>query len=134
MSLQASALFPNVNEFIQDFTPGSTLSFTVNLSGAPTGLTPTSFSFTIDDDSGFPIPTTDPLTGEQLVTFSLNGAAPLITVTPFAGANDPEFGDYSGVPLAQVTLIATPEPSSWAMLVVGCSALLFTLRLRRKQA
>ena len=51
-----------LNEFTQDFTPGSLLEYDVNLTtNVDTGFTPDAFSFALFQN-GVEIPTTDPAT------------------------------------------------------------------------
>jgi hypothetical protein len=72
---------------IQTFTPGTHLSFTVDLTTNPnSGATPDTFAFSILDSSLFPIPTQDPTTADSLVTIFIDSTKP----TVFAFATDPK--------------------------------------------
>ena len=71
------------NEFYQEFTPGSSLSFTVDISSSDTGTTPDSFAFTILDSDFYPIPT---LADDQgsLVTVDIRATTTANDVSTFA--------------------------------------------------
>ncbi len=104
------------NEFFQSFTPGSTLSFEVALSGNPTTTTPDNFAVAILDNTGGQIVTTDPNDGLSLATFEI-GSFGAITTHAYSGIDntDPnnlvDLGDYSGV---TVSIVPVPEPSTIA--------------------
>lgn len=105
------------NDFIEGFTPGSTLSFRVNLSTNFAGGTPDQFSFAILDSNGFEIPTSDPLFTNTLIRIDLDSANPTVqSFVPdpqsFPGATAPviAFGQPNGnpVPLPPALLLALP--------------------------
>ena len=65
------------SEFSQFFTPGTLLSFQVDLTNNPqTGGTPDEFSFELIDKSGGEISSTDPSGGNSLVIIDLIGSTP----------------------------------------------------------
>ncbi|MDB5290526.1 MAG: sorting protein [Phycisphaerales bacterium] len=95
------------NDFSQGFTPGSVLTFKVDLTtNVDGGLTPDQFSFAILDSSGGSIPTTD-LAG-SLVTVNLDSTAAIQT---FSGT-----GFYSDVTvtITPVVSAAAPLPTTFA--------------------
>jgi hypothetical protein len=105
------------NDFYQQFTPGSSLSFIVQLSDNVTGQTPDLLGIGIDDNSTYQIPTTDPNGNINLADFTIRPN--VIDVSTYTGAVDPYSGfDYSGV---TVTVTAVPEASNT---VAGVFALL----------
>ncbi|BDI29708.1 hypothetical protein CCAX7_17590 [Capsulimonas corticalis] len=119
-----------VNEFTQDFTPGSEFDFTVDLSRTKIGSPdPDSFTFAILDSAGAPLPSNDPYTGFVITTIDL-------TKTDY---NNDDFARYSltASPAAfpdvnETTPPPVPELSPNLALAVlgGCLAL--TMRLRRR--
>jgi hypothetical protein len=108
------------NEIAQQFNPGSTLNFFVNLSQNGTGLTPDAFLFGIDDGSTYQIPTTSPdgitLASLQINPYLSNPAVTQATFSPF----DPQ---YDGM---TVTVTPVPETSTMAagLFVLGFGAAL----------
>jgi MYXO-CTERM domain-containing protein len=88
------------NEFFQDFTPGSTLQFDVQIDSSwQSGGTPDEFSFAILDNNLFNLPTnalatdtfanveTDGTNFTVLTASSLDGTVPAPTVTPVPEAS-----------------------------------------------
>jgi hypothetical protein len=112
-------------DFNQGFTPGSTLSFKVDLSTNP-GSTPDSFSFYILEsyslNNGTPILTTDAL-ASSLVSVDLSSSTP--AAQAYAGVN--------GVPpLPSVTpLTSVPEPASLTLFAIGLVGLAAGRRRQR---
>ena len=107
------------NEFFQGFAPGSTLDFDVSLTTNVNTPTADAFSFAILDKDLFNIPTTGP--GDPLLLVNIDNALTgLSGVQTYSGT-----GAYSGV-----TVTATPEPGTAAILVLGAGMLL-GLRRRR---
>jgi hypothetical protein len=102
------------NEIAQQFTPGTTLSFLVNLSQNGTASTPDEFVFGIDDGSTFPISTTSP-DGGSLALFQINHAFsnPVDSEVTYS-ASDAQYSSLT------VSVVAVPEPST---AVAGCFAL-----------
>lgn len=123
----ASTVF--FSDFNQQFTPGGTLTFTVDstLAAAPAGGFPDSFSMVIfygyDPAHGYDplsgaggtlIPTTDPTGADTLVTVDVNGPGDT-TAVGYPSAN----GD---VPVVVATA-AVPEPPGGALMLLGLMAL-----------
>jgi hypothetical protein len=130
------------NLFSQNFTPGSTLSFDVTLSDHAAGQTPDGFIIAIDElntnGAGFEIPTTQGggNDGVALAEFDLRSTG--IQVSTFAGANNSDpigdgsgtgGGDFSGV---TINVVATPEPSAWALGLGACFVFVGLRRAMRK--
>src|SRR5207248_887858 len=93
------------NEFAQYFTPGSALTFQLNLTNNSQTTTPDEFTFQLIDKTLGELATADPSGSNSLVVIDLTGA----TLEPHIYAAN---GDgVSATPqLSQST--ATPEPSS----------------------
>ena len=123
ISLNDSSSF--FSDFNQQFTPGSTLSFTVDttLVAPPPGGSPDNLSIVIfsayDPVNGYnplagtggtPIPTTDPSGNNTFLNIDFNGPGST-TATGYPGAN----GD---IPIT-VTPQSVPEPTSALMLFFG---------------
>ncbi|MEO5711893.1 MAG: NF038129 family PEP-CTERM protein [Luteolibacter sp.] len=106
-----------LNEFFQEFTPGSTLSFTLNLSTNVASPTPDGFTFAILDKDLFNI-TTDGL-GDSLFHVDITGAT--------YGTQTVQTGSGTGA-FAGVTTTAVPEPS--AALLGGLGVLVLLKRRR----
>jgi hypothetical protein len=123
------------NDFYQQFTPGTSLSFIVQLSDNLTGQTPDLLGIGIDDNSTYQIPTTDPNGNINLADFTIRPNA--IDVSTFTGAVDPYSGfDYSGV---SATVTVVPEASNavagvFALLSVGLPLLGRKFKTTSRQA
>jgi hypothetical protein len=115
-----------LNEFTQQFIPGTTLSFDVLLTlNVDSGPTPDAFSFAILDSLLAPIPTTG--LGDALLLVNIDSASPPIQTFP---------GDPTRPPMIAIskptTSVAMPETGStlMLMLVAGMSAgALYFIRL-----
>ena len=126
------------NDFNQTFNPGTALSFDVNLSDNPTGVTPDGLAIAILDNTGGQIVTTDPDEGLSLATFEI-GSFGRITTATYAGIDntDPSnlvnLGDYTGV---TVSVTSVPEPSALAPLacLLAPGLLVINSRLKRRTA
>lgn len=125
------------SDFNQQFTPGGTLTFTVDstLVAPPSGSTPDNFSMVIfagydpvngyDPASGMggaPIPTNDPSGNDTFLNLNVSGPG-LTTIDSFPSTS----GD---VPIT-VTPASVPEPSSGVIMllgVIGLSGAIHSLR------
>lgn len=105
------------NQFIQEFTPGTSLSFTGLLTtNLDVGGTPDQFSFAILDSLGFEIPTLG--TVNTFVTIDINSAAPPILTFPSDPTTPPAAGGPPiDIAMPQAQLV--PEPTSFSLLAVG---------------
>jgi hypothetical protein len=123
-------------DFVQDFTPGSQLQFTVNLTTnpQPPGFGQDSFTFGVlylDPGSGnfFNIITNDPNLNDAFAEIDLNASGP-----PNARgfkSTDPLFPN---VPTATVLAVNVPEPSTLALFLVGASVAALAHRWPRRRA
>ena len=116
---------------IQTFTPGTALSFLVDLTTNPNnpilGAAPDTFAFDILDGNLFPIPTQDPSGADTLVTVDINSPNP--TVDSYA--TDPNRGTNKGnvsitMGPATITIEEVPEPGTLTLLgtVLVCAGVL----------
>jgi hypothetical protein len=108
------------NDFNQGFTPGSTLSFQVDLTTQLGTPTPDSFAFYIlqnySANGGTPIPTTDTF-ASSLVSVDITSSNPS-TIQAFAGIN--------GIPPTPTITPLTspvPEPSSLTLFALCLATL-----------
>jgi hypothetical protein len=101
-------------ELFQTFTPGTTLGFDVSLSTFLEGGTPDAFVFAILDKNLANIPTTG--LGDSLLLVNVNSANP--AKQTFAGTGA----------FANVTVAATPEPTSSLLLLAALPLLVFAVR------
>ena len=79
----SSAILLNTSEFfngsVEFFTPGSSLSFQVDLNtNVDFGGVPDAFAFSILDSSGLSIPTQDASTADTLLTVNIDSGSPAI--------------------------------------------------------
>ena len=99
--------------FAEFFTPGATLTFSLNVTsnsdgnGVPDGL----FLY-LTDPSGNPLPTADPTGSDSLFAIDLSGSGTSVS------NYDPQFLTISGPPSGSV-----PEPGALALLAAGLSLL-----------
>lgn len=118
VSLNTSAAF---NALVEMFTPGSSLSFLLDLTtNVDTGGTPDAFAFSILDSSGSSIPTLDPTTADTLLTINIDSASPTI----LTNATDPSRNTLGGAgppitmnaPTVASPTSPVPEPGTLSFL------------------
>lgn len=115
ISLTDSSFF---SDLVSAFTPGSTLSFAVNMTtNVDGGGTPDQFSFSILNGSGFDINTQDPTGANSLLTLNIDSASP--TIQTFASA-------FTPAPSAGVV----PEPATLLLVGTGLAGVAFRCRRR----
>ena len=127
LSDNASSQF---NGFYQQFTPGSTLTFNVNLSANGTGQTPDDLIFSIDDYTTYQIYTTAP-DQVSLAYFQINPYLhnPAISVNTYIFAPGDTGDNISGV-----TVSVVPEPAAYGVFAAaGLLVVCLGTQLRRKQ-
>jgi hypothetical protein len=109
------------NALVETFTPGSSLSFLLDLTtNVDTGGTPDAFAFSILDSSGSSIPTLDPTTADTLLTINIDSARPTILTY----ATDPSRNTLGGAgpsitmnaPTAVPPTSPVPEPGALSLL------------------
>jgi hypothetical protein len=100
---------------IEPFTPGTSLSFLVDLT-TNASLIPDTFEFEILDGSSSPIPTLDPSGAETLLTAFINSTDPAIATY----ASDPTTGTNAGnVFITMDAPMATPVPEPGTLTLLG---------------
>jgi len=115
------------NEFFQEFIPGSRLSFALDFTRNFAGGTPDSIAFfIIDNITGLPIPTLDPLGTDAFLTLDLNPVSSLIGTF----ASDPS---RTSLIIAAPAVSAVPEPSTMTLFATGCIGLFLAMRRTRLQ-
>jgi hypothetical protein len=118
-NISSSVVFNNSSAFqelFQTFTPGTSLGFDVNLSTFLDGATPDAFVFAILDKNLANIPTTG--LGDALLLVNINSANPPKQTFSGTGA------------FANVTVAATPEIGSCALLLVALPVVGFAVKKR----
>lgn len=115
-----------LNSFIQGFTPGSYLRFSLSLSGAAdAGGVPDQFSFAILDSSGFEIPYLSAFNAALVINLTDSGH---VIQTAGTDSGIPPFG--GGEPIAMGAPVITgevPEPGT-ALICLGGLVVLFSIR------
>jgi hypothetical protein len=121
------------NQFIQGFTPGSSLSFRLNLStNVDTGGTPDQFTFAILDRTGTELPTLAPSFFDVFIQVDIDSANPLVH-TYGTDTNRIPAGGGSAINIAAptATAVATPEPTMMMLTLLGLSGI-FLFRRRSR--
>ena len=105
------------NDFNQGFTPGSTLSFQVDLTTSVGTTAPDEFSFALFEDYGTAnqqeIPTTDPSGANTLATATINNPSQP-AITPYGG---------NGNSLTSPDVSPVPEPRTLVLFAIGLALL-----------
>jgi hypothetical protein len=109
------------NEYQQDITLGSTLSFRIDLTSVTTGSPfPDSFSFFILDAFLLPLFTTsDPTGSDSLFVIDIDGSA-TGAISTFVATDSPPSATWLVMPV-----IPVPEPTTLSLFAIGlgCAAL-----------
>lgn len=115
---------PNI--LAEQFTPGSTLQFSLTFTTNYSGGTPHQFVWSILDDTFTPIPTASNDSLSPVLTFLVDSANPTISTY---GAF---FGDQFPAPIVTIQGqgTTTPEPGTWLLTGLGLAGL-FTRRAIR---
>lgn len=121
----------------QGFTPGSSLSFQVDLTtNVDSGGTPDLFSFSLLDNSGFSLPTLDPTGADTLLTVNVDSSNPAILTYGSDAARSTSGGvtvslaaPVLGTPGSQTV----PEPDSLLWIGGGLAGLVFVPRRKTRR-
>lgn len=117
------------NEILQGFTPGTAFSFHVDTTSSFAGGTPDSLAlFVVDNGTGLPVPTLDPLGADAFVTFDLRMPSPLVHAF---GTDLARTSLAIAAPLVSTGSQPVAEPSSLGFVGCGMIALLGYRRLNR---
>jgi hypothetical protein len=117
-----------LNEFTQGFTPGSRLSFTLDLTTNVDGLTPDEFSLAILDNTGAELPTLSfgSLGIDVFTLIDIDSAHPAVQTYASDATRSPA-GGGSGIALAEPTATPVssnvPLPGTLALMVTGLGVL-----------
>jgi hypothetical protein len=123
-----------LNYFIQPFTPGTTLGFTIAMTdNVDAGGIPDGFAFSISDNTGQNIPTQAGPFADMFISIAFDSSNPTVTVFASDTTRSPAGGGGPidlGAPIVQ----AVPEPSGIGFLAVGLSVVFVLQRVfQRKQ-
>ena len=120
-----------LNEYYENFTPGSLLSFTIDTTNvADPGGTPDLFTLAILDNMGDELPTTGP--ASEFLDISLAGGANPVVAT-FGSAPGSAYAlSAPTVELQTGGPSPVPEPSSYSVLLTGLMGLGFVARRARR--
>lgn len=120
------------NQLIQGFTPGSALSFQVDLTtNLDVGGVPDEFSFSILDNTGTEIPTLDSAGFDRILFADISSATPaLLGFASDTSRNAAASGQPIGLS-APVITSPVPEPSARWLIACGLGMLTLLARSRR---
>jgi hypothetical protein len=132
-SLVTSSAF---NALVETFTPGSSLSFLLDLTtNVDTGGTPDAFAFSILDNSGSSIPTLDPTGADTLLTINIDSPSPTILTYATDPSRDTLGGAGPSLTMSAPTVApptsSVPEPGMLPLL--GTCVLSAGVLLRRRR-
>jgi hypothetical protein len=122
------------NALVEGFTPGSTLSFLVDLTtNVDSGGTPDTFAFSLLDSSGFSIPTLDSSGADSLLTVTLDSAKPAILAYGSDVSRLTNGGSGVALSLAAPTIgspggPSVPEPGTLLLVTIGFAGLILAQR------
>jgi hypothetical protein len=117
VSLNTSSAF---NALVETFTPGSSLSFLVDLTtNVDAGGTPDAFAFSILDGSGGSIPTLDPSGADTLLTINVDSANPAILTYATDPSRNTLGGTGPSITMDAPTANSVPEPGTLGLLAAG---------------
>lgn len=116
------------NEFLQGFTPGSSLSFRLSLTNNANAPTPDLFSFSILDGNLFNLRTFSPGDSDALVVINLTGQS--LIANAYAGSGIPDQTGATTIALAAPSVTPVPEPSTYGL--IGAALLGSLVWIRRR--
>lgn len=115
------------NDFYQSFTPGSQLTFNVDVATTSYDTPiPANFSFSILDGTQNPIPTTDPTGADTLLNVDLNGPSPTFNLY----GSVPDSYGLSAPTVSTPSMV--PEPATLVMVSLGLLMAGSVARRRRR--
>lgn len=119
-----------LNSFAERFTPGSSLSFQVDLTtNVDAGGVPDAFAFSILDN-GVPIPTLDGLGTDSLLTVDIDSSDPSVLTY---GTDSSRTTISLDAPVIGAAPSAVPEPSTLLLVVTGLAGVAGMARRRLKK-
>ena len=105
------------NEYFHSFTAGSILSFQWSFTGNFAGGTPDSIAFLIiDNTTGLPVPTLDPLGTDLFLAIDLDSAAPVIQSF---GTDESRTSISIAAPQVSPSDAVAPEPLTTLLVAAG---------------
>lgn len=117
VDLNTSSAF---NALVETFTPGSSLSFLLDLTtNVDAGGTPDAFAFSILDGSGGSIPTLDLSGADTLLTINIDSASPTILTYGTDPSRNTLGGTGPSITMDAPTVAPVPEPGTLGLLVTG---------------
>ncbi len=120
VDLNTSSAF---NALVENFTPGDTLSFVLDLTtNVDAGGTPDAFAFSILDSSGNPIPTLDPTGADTLLTINIDSASPAFLTYATDPSSDTLGGSGPSITMDAPIVSspsAVPEPRESGLFCMG---------------
>ena len=119
----------------ETFTPGSSLSFQVDLTtNVDAGATPDLFAFSLLDANGASLPTLDPLGANTLVSVNIDSANPLVLSYGTDSSLPTSAGGVAlsiAAPVIGVPATGTvPEPGAWPVAGISLAGLFLLARKR----
>ncbi len=126
------------NSFVEAFTPGTSLSFHVDLTtSVDPGGTPDAFAFSLLDGGGFPIPTLDPSGADTLLNVNLDSTHPRILAyaTDVSRLTGGGSGVAISIPAPEIGApsSAVPEPNALLSIAISVAGLALIVRKRSRQ-
>jgi len=108
------------NELLQQFTPGDTLTFQLDLNGTLTSSVPDGFNFSILDNTYTSLPMLGGVSnpGQDFVSIDLATGGPIVQSFGTDDSTSPE-GGGDPIDIAAPAVVAVPEPACVGILVMA---------------